>query len=137
VESGVIGADHADQLWNSTYERFVEIQAAFKAGATRKGAKPEPQPGPGPVSDDEIETALSVETVTALNEQLISWPQGFTPNAKLARQLEKRRTSLNERGAIEWAHAEALAFASLVVEGTPIRLTGQDAERGTFSQRHL
>ncbi len=137
AESGVIGADQADLLWNSTYDRFVEIQAAFKAGATRKGAKPEPQRGPGPVSDDAVETALSVEIVTSLNEQLITWPQGFTPNAKLARQLEKRRTSLNEPGGIEWAHAEALAFASLLVEGTPIRLTGQDAERGTFSQRHL
>ena len=54
---------------------------------------------------------------------------------KLVRQLERRRDALD--GEIDWAHAEALAFASLLAEGTPIRLTGQDTERGTFSQRHL
>ena len=57
-------------------------------------------------------------------------------NPKLKKQLERRRSALTD-GGIDWAHAEALAFASLVVEGTPIRLTGQDTERGTFSQRHL
>src|SRR2546425_8146424 len=63
-------------------------------------------------------------------------PEGFTVNPKLKKQLERRRGALTD-GGIDWAHAEALAFASLVVEGTPIRLTGQDTERGTFSQRHL
>jgi 2-oxoglutarate dehydrogenase E1 component len=56
---------------------------------------------------------------------------------KLGRQLEKRREALGAEGGIDWAHAEALAFASLLSEGTPVRLTGQDSERGTFSQRHL
>ena len=52
-------------------------------------------------------------------------------------QLERRRAALGADGGIDWAHAEALAFASLLTEGTPIRLTGQDTERGTFRQRHL
>jgi 2-oxoglutarate dehydrogenase complex dehydrogenase (E1) component-like enzyme len=60
---------------------------------------------------------------------------------KLQKQLERRRDALTKPdaagGGIEWAHAESLAFASLLMEGTPIRLTGQDTERGTFSQRHL
>jgi 2-oxoglutarate dehydrogenase E1 component len=56
---------------------------------------------------------------------------------KLIKQLERRREGLDEPGGIDWAHAEALAFASLLTEGTPIRLTGQDTERGTFSQRHM
>jgi 2-oxoglutarate dehydrogenase complex dehydrogenase (E1) component-like enzyme len=63
-------------------------------------------------------------------------PDGFTVNPKLARQLERRRDAL-EQGEIDWGQAEALAFSSLVVEGTPVRLTGQDTERGTFSHRHL
>ena len=63
-------------------------------------------------------------------------PEGFTVHPKLARQLERRRVALDE-GGIDWGHAEALAFASLVSEGIPIRLTGQDTERGTFSHRHL
>jgi 2-oxoglutarate dehydrogenase E1 component len=62
-------------------------------------------------------------------------PDGFTPNPKLMRQLERRRETLEE-GGIDWGQAEALAFASLLVEGIPIRLTGQDTERGTFSHRH-
>ena len=56
---------------------------------------------------------------------------------KLQKQLERRRDMLMSKEGIEWAHAESLAFASLLIEGTPIRLTGQDTERGTFSQRHL
>ncbi len=65
-------------------------------------------------------------------------PDGFTVHPKLVKQLEQRREALRERqAAIFWAHAESLAFASLLTEGIPIRLTGQDAERGTFSQRHL
>src|SRR5204862_7225055 len=62
---------------------------------------------------------------------------GFTVNPKLKKQLDRRRETIGAEGGMEWAHAEALAFASLLTEGVPIRLTGQDTERGTFSQRHL
>jgi 2-oxoglutarate dehydrogenase E1 component len=55
---------------------------------------------------------------------------------KLAKQLERRRTAI-EQGGIDWGQAESLAFASLLVDGIPIRLTGQDSQRGTFSQRHI
>src|SRR5205823_6253956 len=68
-------------------------------------------------------------------EQLLRVPEGFSPHPKLMRQLERRREAL-EDGGIDWGQAEALAFASLLVEGIPIRLTGQDTERGTFSHRH-
>ena len=65
-------------------------------------------------------------------------PDGFNVHPKLVKQLEQRREALETGdGAIVWAHAESLAFASLLTEGIPIRLTGQDTERGTFSQRHL
>ena len=56
---------------------------------------------------------------------------------KLAKALERRRDTLGEEGGIDWAQAEALAFGSLLADGTPVRLTGQDTERGTFSHRHL
>jgi 2-oxoglutarate dehydrogenase E1 component len=84
----------------------------------------------------DIETAVSADRLRTLNEQLLAVPEGFSVHPKLARQLERRPPSL-EQGEIDWGQAEALAFASLVVEGTPIRLTGQDTERGTFSHRHL
>jgi multifunctional 2-oxoglutarate metabolism enzyme len=64
-----------------------------------------------------------------------SWPNDFTVHPRLGKQLEKRRDLL-DRDAVDWAMAEALAFGSLLLEGTPIRLAGQDSRRGTFSQRH-
>ncbi len=73
----------------------------------------------------------------SLNEELLAVPDGFTVHPKLVKQLEQRREALGRGGGIVWAHAESLAFASLLTEGIPIRLTGQDTERGTFCQRHL
>jgi len=84
----------------------------------------------------EPDTRVAPQLLSSLNEQLLAVPAGFTINPKLQKQLERRRAALTQ-GGIEWAHAEALAFASLLAEGTAIRLTGQDTERGTFSQRHL
>jgi len=75
-------------------------------------------------------------TLEQLNEQLLRTPDDFTVHPKLERQLERRRGAMTG-GAIDWGHAEGLAFSSLLVEGIPIRLTGQDVQRGTFAQRHL
>ncbi len=133
---GTIAVEEIEQLRQATYDRFVEIQTAFKAGMSKQKGKAEPVAEEVPAGRD-VETAVAVETLTALNEQLLAWPQGFTVHPKLVKQLERRRGALTEPGSIDWGHAEALAFASLLVEGTPLRLTGQDAERGTFSHRHL
>ncbi len=73
----------------------------------------------------------------AINDDLMRIPSGFTLHPKLAPQFERRRKALGAGGRIDWAQAESLALASLLLEGVPIRLTGQDTERGTFSQRHL
>src|SRR5205807_6395513 len=62
--------------------------------------------------------------------------EGFVVHPKIVRQLEARRKEMEDRQPIDWAFAEALAFGSLLLEGTPIRLSGQDSRRGTFSQRH-
>ena len=77
------------------------------------------------------------ERLQSLNEELLRVPEGFTVHPKLVKQLERRREAIGPDGGIDWAQAESLAYASLLTEGTPVRLTGQDAERGTFSQRHL
>jgi 2-oxoglutarate dehydrogenase E1 component len=82
-----------------------------------------------------VETAVPFDRLEALNEQLLAVPPGFQVNPKLAKQLERRREALRE-GGIDWGQAEALAFASLLTDGIPIRLSGQDTERGTFSHRH-
>ncbi|MQA75554.1 MAG: multifunctional oxoglutarate decarboxylase/oxoglutarate dehydrogenase thiamine pyrophosphate-binding subunit/dihydrolipoyllysine-residue succinyltransferase subunit, partial [Solirubrobacterales bacterium] len=84
----------------------------------------------------EVETAVSSERLRALNEELLRVPDSFTIHRKLRKPLLSRVERL-EQGEIEFGHAESLAFASLLTEGTHIRLTGQDTERGTFSHRHL
>jgi 2-oxoglutarate dehydrogenase E1 component len=73
----------------------------------------------------------------AINDELLHVPAGFTVHPKLVPQFERRRDALGHEGRVVWAQAEALALASLLLEGVPIRMTGQDVERGTFSQRHL
>ncbi len=80
---------------------------------------------------------VPAEKLLELNEALLSSPEGFTVNPKLERVLQRRREALTIKGGIEWGHAEALAFATILADGVPIRFTGQDVERGTFSQRHL
>jgi 2-oxoglutarate dehydrogenase E1 component len=70
-----------------------------------------------------------------LNDELLRVPEHFTVHPKLLGQLQRRLKTLAE-GGIDWGQAEALAFGSLLVEGIPIRLTGQDTQRGTFSHRH-
>jgi 2-oxoglutarate dehydrogenase E1 component len=84
----------------------------------------------------DVMTAVPADTLRALNVELISVPDDFTVHPKLLKQLERRIVALDE-GGIDWGQAESLAFASLLVEGIPIRLTGQDTERGTFSHRHM
>ena len=84
----------------------------------------------------EVETAVSEDRLRSLNEELLRVPESFTIHRKLRKPLMRRLEVLDE-GPIEYGHAEALAFASLLTEGTHIRLTGQDTERGTFSHRHM
>ena len=80
------------------------------------------------------ETAVSEQRLEELNRAMLERPEGFHSNDKLERLFQKTRGDL--QGNIDWAHGEALAFASLLADGVPIRIVGQDTERGTFSQRH-
>jgi len=101
-------------------------------------AQEEEPPAPATTqSFPEVETKVPHDVLAKLNEELLTVPDGFTIHPKLVPQLEKRREAFNEGSGLLWAHAEALGWASLLEDGVPIRLTGQDAERGTFSQRHL
>ncbi|MDQ8153894.1 MAG: 2-oxoglutarate dehydrogenase E1 component [Gemmatimonadota bacterium] len=92
----------------------------------------EDAPGLPPV----VDTAVREETLLGINDQLLKYPADFAPHPRLAKQLERRRDAVGDAGGIDWGHAEALAFGSLIAGGTSVRITGQDAERGTFSHRH-
>jgi 2-oxoglutarate dehydrogenase E1 component len=85
----------------------------------------------------EVPTGVDKAVLTKLNEELLSWPADFSVFSKLARILKRREEPFTGKGKIDWAHAEVLAFGSILQEGNPIRLTGQDAQRGTFAHRHL
>ena len=88
------------------------------------------------MSRSPVYTAVTADRLRALNDQLLSVPEGFTINHKLAKQLDRRHQVIDE-GGIDWGQGEALAFASLLEDGIPLRLSGQDTERGTFAHRHL
>ncbi len=136
VAAGAVSQADADQEAEAQYQKLVGLQQAMKAATARPSAPAGGQvgqSGPGVA----VETALSAELLTALNEELLVWPAGFTVHPKLVKQLERRRQVLGPEGGIDYGHAEALAFGSLLMEGVPIRLTGQDVGRGTFSHRHM
>ncbi len=92
-------------------------------------------------SDWEIEqdadTSVPLDKLREINRALLRRPEGFSIYPKLERILSRREHALDEGGKVDWALAETLAFATILADGRPIRLTGQDSERGTFAQRHL
>ncbi len=90
----------------------------------------------GNYTHDPLKTGVSGNKLVALARKLNKFPADFSANTKLVRLLKKRLDSVEKGTGIDWANAEALAFASLLEEGDPIRLSGQDSARGTFAQRH-
>jgi 2-oxoglutarate dehydrogenase E1 component len=99
--------------------------------------EPQPEPPP-PGAARHVKTALPATRLLELHTAMLQVPNGFRLNPKLERAMSRRRTALDDpdQPAVDWATAESLAFASILADGIAIRLTGQDVERGTFSQRH-
>ena len=133
VAEGVIGEEEAKALLGEVQQELRAAHERLKASiaeprVTREGKIPADTGGA-------VVTAVAADRLEALNDQLLQVPEGFEANQKLLKQLERRRERMHE-GGIDWGHAEALAFASLLTEGIPIRISGQDSERGTFAHRH-
>ena len=87
-------------------------------------------------SHETVATAVSRKALLQVAQAINQVPAGFHLNPKIARLLPERLKAVEQDGATDWAFAEALAFGTLLLEGTPVRLSGQDSKRGTFSQRH-
>src|SRR5258708_38263169 len=81
-------------------------------------------------------TAVDTEQLLAVGHAISELPKNFDLNRKIARQLQDKRKTIDTGRDIDWATGEALAWGTLLAEGTPVRLSGQDSGRGTFSQRH-
>jgi len=132
IQEDIISADQAAAMAEEILGRMRQ--------ARDEGSPPQPAP---PAPSEQVEqpaalaTAVSAEQLCALNEALLRRPDGFEGNKKLESLLGRRRDALNKPDGIDWTLAETLAFGSILADGTPIRLSGQDTERGTFSQRHL
>jgi len=129
--------DGPEDAGRSLVERRVsELQDVYAGLDTELDAgRPirEPPPVPEPYA-----TGVALETLVALEAELLTVPEEFEVHPKLAKLRERRRGVLEARNeaGITWSHAEELAFASLLFDGRPVRLTGEDTERGTFNQRH-
>jgi 2-oxoglutarate decarboxylase len=142
VDQDVVSAQDVQRQKDEVWEELTTLHQRLKAQIKLAAEAGEVEQPTGEYQLDrtpspDVETAVSAQRLVVLNQELLAVPDGFTVHPKLVSQLERRREALQPGGAIDWAHAEALAFASLLSEGTPIRLTGQDVERGTFSQRHM
>ena len=133
IEDRVVSETDAKKLVDDATGRLREAHERLRASLAEP---PEQSGSTPPAGSGDVLTSVPASRLRELDRELVATPDGFTVNPKLARQLERRRDAL-DAGGIDWGHAEALALATLVVEGIPVRLTGQDSERGTFSQRHL
>ena len=133
VNRGDITLDEAEKALDDFSTR---LQTALDE--TRSSAPPKPTVlvnAPPVVVLPSPETGVAREVLDRVTAALHDVPEGFTVHPKLARQLEAR-AAVYAAGEVDWALAEALAFGSLLLEGTDVRLAGQDTRRGTFSQRH-
>ncbi|HEY5287709.1 MAG TPA: multifunctional oxoglutarate decarboxylase/oxoglutarate dehydrogenase thiamine pyrophosphate-binding subunit/dihydrolipoyllysine-residue succinyltransferase subunit [Solirubrobacteraceae bacterium] len=163
VADGVVSREDVERTGQEVWDNLTILHQRLKAkiaaaaengGVNQSTGEYQLDRSPSP----EVDTAVPAARVRELGLELLHTPEDFTVHPKLVKQLERRRAALVQDDTpsdaesatdageastdkpparLDWAHAEALAFASLLTEGTPVRLTGQDTERGTFSQRHL
>ncbi|MEF3306086.1 2-oxoglutarate dehydrogenase E1 component [Paenibacillus sp. GYB003] len=135
IADGVLTPERAEAMKK---DAAAALQAAYeemlaggdKDGNGKSGGHAAPA-APAPVAP------VSIELLRDINAELLKRPEGFHMYPKLQRILERRANALEEGEKVDWALAETLAFATILAEGKPIRISGQDSQRGTFAHRHL
>ena len=134
VKRGDITVEEAEQA----LEDFQgKLQVALDETRSRNTEAPKVPRPPKPLGVlPHIPTGVERATLERIFHQLTNYPEGFTPHPKLVRQFETRSKQFEAEHDVDWATAEALAIGSLILEGAPVRLAGEDSRRGTFSQRH-
>lgn len=139
VEEGVLTQGEADQRLD---EFRAQLESALEKARSEEGnLKTHAFDGrwrglDAKFSHDPVKTAPDYETLSLVAKKINTVPSDFKINPKVERQLPKRLDAFNAGVDIDWAFAEALAFGTLLLEDTPVRLSGQDSQRGTFSHRH-
>ncbi|MDW0115435.1 2-oxoglutarate dehydrogenase E1 component [Sporosarcina thermotolerans] len=138
VNSGIISDTDVEKL---DADIFAMMQSAYdKVKENKSDVKKLSDATPDYVMagyPENLETGVEQERLERMNEELLTYPEDFTVFGKLDRILKRREEPFKGKGKIDWAHAEQLAFGSILQDGKPIRITGQDVQRGTFAHRHL
>ena len=141
ITEGLLGQADVDQMradWRAN------LETEFEAGQAYKPNKADWLDGAwsglrAADNQDELrrgKTAVPVKTLKEIGKKLTEVPKDFEVHRTIGRFLENRRQAIESGEGLDWATAESLAFGSILLDGNPIRLSGQDSERGTFSQRH-
>ncbi len=141
VAEGVVSEAEAQAMWDGFFAKLEESYEAAKAYKPNKADWLEGHWSGLTQPDDQSEwtnepTAVEMADLVRIGAAISQVPEGFNVNPKIARQLEAKRTAIETGEGIDWATGEALAFGSFLLEGNRIRLSGEDCQRGTFSQRH-
>jgi 2-oxoglutarate dehydrogenase E1 component len=136
VAEGLLTVDQVKQIDVDVAANFDRIQTAMKSGELHT---PEHNPAKDAEADQSgaggSDTGVLADRLRDVNDRLLKWPSTLKVNPRLAKTLSRRAEAMGDAGGIDWGHAEALAFAALLTDGKSVRLTGQDAERATFSHR--
>jgi 2-oxoglutarate dehydrogenase E1 component len=129
-EINSIEADYQKRL-ESAFETVKAEESSYDDLLSESNAKKQP-----PYNFKGYDTRVPKAQLQHIAECLSQYPEGFNANKKIVRQLNTKLKAFNADSGIDWGMGEALAFGSLLMDGTPVRLSGQDSERGTFSHRH-
>lgn len=138
LAQGVIGEQQFETMKQAVYDKLQSAYDKMKSSDVKSvpasmGVKEQVRD----VASESLNTSLTEDRIRRINDQLLHVPDKFNVYPKLERILQRRSAALTENGTIDWSLAEALAFGSIIEDGNPIRLSGQDSERGTFAHRHL
>ncbi len=136
IKEGVITEAELEELIAERVRRYEDALARAKQAASKR----DPSAIDPPVTELDgspvVETPVSAEAIRTIGDKIALVPEGFHINPKMVGQLARRAKMGSGELPIDWAFAEAIAFGSLVIDGSHVRLSGQDSGRGTFSQRH-
>jgi 2-oxoglutarate dehydrogenase E1 component len=137
VQEGVLNEERVQELMDERNRRYENAQLGAKEIIAKQGKEVAmPTPMKETESVEIVQTGVDQATLMQIGQAINTVPRGFNLNPKIVGLLARRAKMVEGEVAVDWAIAEALAFGSLVIEGTPVRITGQDTVRGTFSHRH-